>query len=47
LDPIIYFEFILIIGLLNLFIAITILFLRFVIKSIYFGSRYNIRKYKS
>ena len=47
LDSIIYFEFILTIGLINLFIAITILFLRFVIKSIYFRSRYNIRKYKS
>jgi len=47
LDSTIYFEFILIVGLLNLFIAIIILFLRFIIKSIYFRSGYNIRKYKS
>ena len=43
----IYFNFILIIGLLNFFLAVIILFFRFIIKTFYFRSFDNISKYKS
>jgi hypothetical protein len=46
-DSNIYFQFILTIGLLNIFIALLILFLRFTIKSSFFRNFYYIRKYIS